>query len=65
MHRILRGRNAESFLNFNRASYYSSVRKPYLIDDWFPWLYARLQNKKVLKKKIDADILAIDFVDIK
>lgn len=49
----------------SEASYYSSVRKPYLIDDWFPWLYARLQNKKVLKKKIDADILAIDFVDIK
>ena len=49
----------------SETSYYSSVRKPYLIDDWFPWLYARLQNKKVLKKKIDADILAIDFVDIK
>lgn len=49
----------------SEASYYSSVRKPYLIDDWFPWLYARLHNKKVLKKEIDADILAIDFVDIK
>ena len=46
-------------------SFYSSVRKPYLIDDWWPWLYARFNNKKVLKKGTDAEILAIDFVNIR
>jgi hypothetical protein len=46
-------------------SFYSSVRKPYLVDDWWPWLYARFNNKKVLKKDVNAEILAIDFVNIR
>lgn len=43
---------------------YSSVKTPKLIDDWFPWLYAKLHNKKIYKKGTDKDILLIDFVDI-
>lgn len=48
---------------------YSSVCKPKWIDDWWPWLFARLNNKKILAT-IDthepmADILLIDYVDIR
>lgn len=42
---------------------YSSVCSPKLIDDWIPWIYARLNNKKNLKKGTTADILHIDFVN--
>ena len=44
---------------------YSSVSKPRLLDDWWPWLYARLHNRKIRKKGTDADILLIDYVNIK
>lgn len=44
---------------------YSSVQDPKIIDDWFPWLFAKLNNKKILKKGTDKDILAIDFVNIR
>ena len=43
---------------------YSSVRKPRVIDDWWPWLYAKTHNRKILKKGTDKDILLIDFVDM-
>lgn len=44
---------------------YSSVCPPKLIDDWFPWIYAKLHNKENLEKGTDKDILAIDFVNIR
>lgn len=43
---------------------YSSVKKPRLLDDWFPWLYARLHNKKLRERGTDKNVLLIDFVDI-
>ena len=43
--------------------YYSSVRFPKLIDDWFPKLYAKINNKKIIKKGTDKDILMIDFIN--
>lgn len=44
---------------------YSSMTHPYLIDDWFPRLYAIFNNKKNIKNKTDKDFLFIDFVNIK
>ena len=48
---------------------YSSVCKPKWIDDWWPWLFARLNNKKILatidSQEPRADILLIDYVDIR
>lgn len=44
---------------------YSSVCKPNLIDDWWPWLFAKRNNKKILKQGTDKDILLIDFVNIR
>lgn len=46
---------------------YSSVRPPKIIDDWIPIIYAKLNNKKILKEaeKYEEGILMIDFVDIK
>jgi hypothetical protein len=46
---------------------YSSVCPPKYIDDWFPWLYASLNNGKIREmKKNDqnVDILLLDFVNI-
>lgn len=42
---------------------YSSVSKPKLIDDWWPWLYAKFNNKKIIEKGTDKEILLIDFVN--
>jgi hypothetical protein len=42
----------------------SSVREPKLIDDWYPRLYAWLNNSKIKKNGTDKDIMAIDFVNI-
>lgn len=36
-----------------------------IMDDWFPWLYARFNNKKNIKKGTDKPWLLIDFVNIK
>lgn len=44
---------------------YSSVMPPKWLDDWFPWLYSKLNNKKILAKGTDKDILLIDFVNTK
>lgn len=43
---------------------YASVCKPRILDDWWPWIYARLQNKKILEHGTDKDILLVDFIDI-
>ena len=43
---------------------YSSVCNPKYIDDWFPWLFARMNNKRILSKGTESDILLIDFVNI-
>ena len=42
---------------------YSSVCKPKIIDDWWPWLFAKLNNKRILEEKTDKDILLIDFIN--
>ena len=42
---------------------YASVCSPKLIDDWYPRLFAYLNNKKIIKKGTDKDILLIDFVN--
>ena len=44
---------------------YASVCPPKLVDDWWPWLFARLHNRAVLAAGTKKDILLIDFVDIK
>lgn len=36
-----------------------------ILDDWWPWLYARFMNKKNLKKYKDSECLMIDFVQIR
>lgn len=43
---------------------YSSVCPPKYLDDWIPIIYAKLHNKKNLKKGTDKDIMLIDFVNI-
>lgn len=43
---------------------YASVRKPKWIDDWWPWWYAWLNNKRIKEAGTTKDILMIDFVDI-
>ena len=44
---------------------YSSVCPPRIVDDWWPWLYARLHNGKIREQGTGKDILLIDYVDIK
>lgn len=43
---------------------YASVSKPKYLDDWFPWLYAKLMNKNNIKGGTNKDLLMIDFVEI-
>jgi hypothetical protein len=38
-------------------------RKVGFVDDLFPWLFARLWNKKI-RKEVEGDILFLDFVDL-
>ena len=45
-------------------SKYSSVCPPKIFDDWYPWLYARIHNKRNIKKGTNKKFLAIDFVNI-
>lgn len=49
----------------NIVEKYSSVCLPKIIDDWWPWLYAKLHNKKN-KEKYENDncYLLIDYVNI-
>lgn len=35
------------------------------IDDFWPWLYAKLNNKKIFKRGTDKDVLFVDFVNIR
>lgn len=42
---------------------YASVCPPKLIDDWWPWLYAKTHNRKNLKEGSEG-ILLIDFVNL-
>lgn len=43
---------------------YSSVQPPKWIDDWWPFIYAKLHNKKIKETGTTLDILLIDFVDV-
>ena len=43
---------------------YASVSKPRLIDDWLPYLYALLNNKDIIAKGTEKEILLIDYVNI-
>jgi len=43
---------------------YSSVCSPKYLDDWFPWLFAKLNNKKIKKLNLNSDILLFDFVNL-
>lgn len=49
--------------NFSIDNMYASVQKPMLIDDWYPRLYAKLNNKKIFLNEFTNDILMIDFVN--
>ena len=43
---------------------YASVCKPRVIDDWWPWFFAKFHNNKIIKEGTDKDILLIDYVNI-
>lgn len=43
---------------------HASVCLPKYIDDWWPWLYAKFNNKKIKRQGTNKDILMIDFVQI-
>lgn len=42
---------------------YASVCPPKLIDDWWPWLFAKTHNSEILARGTDKDILLIDYVN--
>lgn len=44
---------------------YASVQPPRLLDDWFPWLYARLHNHRNISVGTEKEILLIDYVNIR
>lgn len=44
---------------------YGSVSKHKWLYAWWPWLYAKLNNRKIRSKETDKDILLIDYVGIK
>lgn len=49
----------------NIVEKYSSVCLPKIIDDWWPWLYAKLHNKKNKEKyENESCYLLIDYVNI-
>lgn len=43
---------------------YASVCSPKLIDDWWPWLFAKFHNKKIYAQGTNKEILLIDYVNI-
>ena len=43
---------------------YASNMKPRVVDDWWPWLYARLNNRKFRERGTNLDVLVLDFVEI-
>ena len=44
---------------------YSSVSEPKYVDDWWPWLYARMHNADIYADGTDREILLMDYVDIR
>ena len=44
---------------------YASVCPPKIVDDWWPWLFARLHNRDIIAAGTSRNILLIDFVDIR
>lgn len=44
---------------------YASVCSPKIIDDWWPWFFARFHNRKILAEGTDKDVLLMDFVNIR
>lgn len=49
---------------YDIAEEYASVKKPKSIYAIWPWLFSSLNNKSIIKKGTNKDILLIDFVDI-
>ena len=43
---------------------YASVCPPKLVDDWWPWFFAKTNNRIIREQGTKKDILLIDFVDI-
>lgn len=43
---------------------HASVCPPRLVDDWWPWFYAKTHNRYALATGTKSDIMLIDFVDI-
>lgn len=60
--------NWEVDYDFNNApsceEKYSSVCPPKILDDWYPYLYAKMNNDKIKKEGTEKDILLMDFVNI-
>lgn len=50
--------------NVSIEELYSSVQPPKIIDDWWPWIYAKLHNKENIANNTDRDVLLVDFVNI-
>lgn len=44
---------------------HASVCKPRIIDDIWPWIYSKLNNKSILQNGTNCDMLSIDFVNIR
>ena len=44
---------------------YGSVSDLKWLYDWWPWLYARMHNRKILEEGTDKDVLLIDFINLK
>ena len=42
---------------------YASVCKPKIIDDWYPRLFAKRNNREIIEEGTNKDILLIDFVN--
>ena len=43
---------------------YASVSPPKLVDDWWPYIYAKKHNHEIREHGTNKDVLLIDFVDI-
>ena len=50
--------------NVSCEELYASVRKPRILDDWWPFWYALANNKKHKEQGTDKDFLMLDFVDL-
>lgn len=52
-----------SLFNISQSSKYYNILK--VLDDWWPWIYAKLYNKKHYSEGTTRDCLFLDFVNIK